>query len=71
MLQVQVTPLRPLSHERLNNTLAGLFRNVPNGEEEPASMFEEGAAVGEEEEEVRSPSAEDINMVSSPLVSCF
>ena len=65
VLQVKVTPLRPLKHECLNNALAGLFCNVPDGEEEPAYVFEERAGVDEDEEVAKSHSPHDINMVSS------
>ena len=71
VLQVKVTPLGPLKHERLNNALVGLFCNVPNGEKEPASVFEEIAGVDEDEEAAKIRSPHDINMVSSRLVSCF
>ena len=58
-------PLRPLKHECLNNALAGLFCNVPDGEKELAAMFEERVGVDEDEEAAKSHSPHDINMVSS------
>ena len=71
VLQVKVTPLRPLRHERLNNALARLFCNVLDDEEEHASVFEERAGIEEDEEAANIRSPHDINMVSSRLVSCF
>ena len=63
MLQVKVTPLRPLKRDRLHNAFSGLFCDVPNGEEEHDSVFEERAGVDDEDHVGKIRSPDDLNMV--------